>query len=250
MHQNFFQKNRPEGSTDPLPIKPTKVDEWDENQVLNKIMHEALDTRRNPTESVKTLSLEFNGNVDSDEIISKTYSQERARRENLRKSKYTVKVFYNNLEVSVFPKIQIDSDFALAPLEQTVVRSVDVPKIVKVQIFESGMIRDRQIAYFSIYLPPANATEKFPLQKVTEFRNQERDQEWIGLCRYTSFWGEDKGTLSKNQKMKDKNTRFLFKIFNYKTFFIEIEFLLTNLFIQKFSKFDNEKRNWRRTCTF
>ena len=90
--KHLFKRNRGEDATDPPPSKPAKVAEWDENVMLNRIMHQALETRRNPTESVKTLSLEFNGNVDSDESISKTYGHERSRRENLRKSKYTVKV--------------------------------------------------------------------------------------------------------------------------------------------------------------
>ena len=49
--------------------KPTKPEEWEEERVKNEVIQKALDERRNPTESIKTIRLDFNGRVDSDEAI-------------------------------------------------------------------------------------------------------------------------------------------------------------------------------------
>ena len=175
--------------------KPTKLPEWNEDQVKNELVQTALDHRRNPTESIKTISLDFNGRVDADEAV-RGHPAERTRRENLRKSKYIVKYFYNSSEMFCSGKLGLDVDFVLGSIESARIRSVDVPRNFKIQIFESGLIRDTFHGEFAIQLPAGTVTARFPTDNCVDFSNQRAIGEagTVGLCNYSVFWGEDKNS--------------------------------------------------------
>ena len=118
----------------------------------------ALNTRRGPNESLKTFQLDFNGVTDTDETI-KQYPAEKSRRENVRKAKFIVKFMYNSTEMFSTEKLTIDQDFVIGSLESYRIRSSDVPKSLKLQIFESGIIRDTYHGEISVQFPPPTVTK-------------------------------------------------------------------------------------------
>ena len=124
----------------------------------------------------------------------RSFPAERSRRENLRKARYNVKLFYNSIETCSTLKIGMDSDFVLSPVDASRIRSVDIPRSLKVQIFEAGMIRDVFCGEFTVSFPAATVTAKFPSDFAAEFSNQKSvgERGMGGICHYSVFWGEDK----------------------------------------------------------
>ena len=170
--------------------KPKKPVPFNEPTEREKIEQRSRESRRGPGQPVQSLDLDVQGSLleSPDSMVNKT---EKARRENARKARYILKYYFNSKEFFVSEKLALDTQFRLPAQDPLRVRTAEIPKSFKCQIYEYSLISNTYIGEVIFQIPTSSVTSNYPAENVAIFDNNPLIG---GRVVYLSWWGKDPQT--------------------------------------------------------
>jgi hypothetical protein len=170
--------------------KPKKPAPFNEPTEREKIEQRNRESRRGPGQPVQSLDLDIQGSLleSPDSMVDKA---EKTRRENARKARYILKYQFNSKEFFVSDKLGLDTQFRLPAQDPLRVRTAEIPKSLKCQIYESGLISNTYIGEVIFQIPTSSVTANYPSENVSIFDNNPMIG---GRVVYLSWWGKDPET--------------------------------------------------------
>merc|ERR1711892_399267 len=164
LHEDYHRQVRRE-SPDLGPEPPT----WNEEQMRDELIQQALQQRRNPNDPIRTIVMDSDG-VALSPFEQITDSADRRRMEHIINSKYVVKLFYNGALVTQSDPLRITESLTIQDGRSYPIRTADRPKSVKLEIVESGgRFKSKSFGESILVLPGSDQTQPPLAERITKF---------------------------------------------------------------------------------
>merc|ERR1711892_883207 len=164
LHEDYHRQVRRE-SPDLGPEPPT----WNEEQMRDALIQQALQQRRNPNDPIRTIVMDSDG-VALSPFEQITDSADRRRMEHIINSKYVVKLFYNGALVTQSDPLRITESLTIQDGRSYPIRTADRPKSVKLEIVESGgRFKSKSFGESILVLPGSDQTQPPLAERITKF---------------------------------------------------------------------------------